>query len=173
MNTLCRWVLLFCSGCILYGLLENLLPRRGVYPVIKTVVTLYILLVVLSPVGSLGGGQLPPLPPAAENWQPGADSDLFWQKTAQALQTQLSQALADAGWQSRLLAVEVQTREDQVTGVALRLWLAPGEQAGAVQQLCDSLLDVPAAYSWDEQQAPPQQDADAPQQGAGAARQDG
>lgn len=154
MQALRQWVLLFCSGCILYGLLENLLPRRGVYPVIKTVAVLYILLVLLSPAGSLGAAALPQVPAAPSAAESAADDSGFWELTAKTLRQDLAGQLAARGWQSEVLAARLQARGAQLA-VTLWLRLAEGEDAEALCRLCDSLLGVPAAYRWEGEALPP------------------
>lgn len=149
METLRHWALLLCSGCILYGLLENLLPRRGVYPVIKTVAVLYILLILLSParsVDALLGQEVAPAPPVEVS---DASMDGFWQKTAQDLQQRLQQALTAAGLDAQLLNVRLQTDGGSLQQVQLYLRRGTAEDQ-AVRQLCDSLLGFAAAYEWEE-----------------------
>ncbi len=152
MEAVRHWLLQGCSGCILYGLLENLLPRRGVYPVIKAVVTLYILLVLLSPVHSIGDleVQLPQLPEeSAAAALPGQTQQQFWDTAAGVLQAQLTEALASAGCRARLLAVVPQTDGDTLLSVELRLSAQDSADKAAAQALCDSLLELPAAYIWE------------------------
>ncbi len=151
MEALLHGILLLCCGCILYGLLENLLPQRGLYPVIKAVVTLYILLILLSPVQSIGTPlrvreEAPLTPPTVETQ--GAQQGFLRQMSA-ALQKTLSDALLAAGEDVRLLRVEVQGTGTRIE--AVRLFLQAGENGdvASAERLCDSLLGMEAAYEWE------------------------
>lgn len=44
-----QWAMLLCVMCVLYSVLEGILPQKEPYPVIKLAGTLYILIVLLSP----------------------------------------------------------------------------------------------------------------------------
>ena len=149
MEALRRWILLLCSGCILYGLLENLLPRRGVWPVIKAVAVLYILLVALSPVQSLALPEngWPPLEEASSALPTDpAVQEAFWRQTGEELQKTLSQALEEAGVDARLLEAKL---SGENASVQLRLWVRDEAAQAAARQLCDSLFETAAEYEWE------------------------
>lgn len=148
MAVLRQWVLVFCCGCILYGTMENLLPRRGVYPVIKMVFTLYIVLILLSPAGAAaalrttGASQTP----ASSVTVPQAD---VLAGAAKTLQETLQDALRQAGLTVQLRRVQLEGSAETVTGVRLLFSDATPQERQAAQILCDSLLEMEAAYEWE------------------------
>ncbi len=152
MEGLRYWVLRLCCGAVLYGVLENLLPRQGVFPVIKMVTVLYIILLLLSPVqGQLW--QHPLLPqPAQQVALPAEETvkETVRQKTADVLQQRLEQALAAQGKGARLASVQLCGEGDCIGSVRLRLRADGTVDKAAVEKLCDSLLGVEGAYEWED-----------------------
>ncbi len=151
MEGLRYWVLRLCCGAVLYGVLENLLPRQGVFPVIKTVVVLYIVLLLLSPVQEQLWEQ-PLLQPAQQVLLPAEETgkESIRQKTADVLQQRLEQALAAQGGGAQLLSVQLRGEGDCIESVGLRLRADDQVDKAAVQKLCDSLLGVEGAYEWED-----------------------
>lgn len=151
MDGLRRWMLLFCCGCILYGLLENLLPRRGTFPVIKAAVILYIILILLSPVH----GIRMPLPEIREYsfsavQEAPLPQDAVLQSAAAVLRQKLEKALAACGQEAVLTGLWLDGSAAELTGVRLRLQAGAQTDKAKVQRLCDGLLGMEGAYEWQD-----------------------
>lgn len=148
-----QWVLLLCCGCILYGIIENLLPRKGVYPVIKAVFTLYILLILLSPVKTVFGssGYL------AQNNFSAAESvtasevstENFLNKTEAILQTKLENGLESSGLDVQLETLEVSGNQENIDRIFVRLRLGENTTQSQAEQLCNDLLGVKGVYEFE------------------------
>ncbi len=147
-----HWVLLGCGGCVLYGLLENLLPKRGVYPVIKAVIVLYILLLLLSPAGSVGAWETDRSPaqmPADSSLPQEELQNVFWQRTALEVNQTLTAALAKNHLPVQVLEVMPLCENNALKELHITLFAVQPVDAQTVQAVCDSLLEVPAAYIWE------------------------
>lgn len=150
METFQRWILLLCCGAVLYGVVENLLPRQGVFPVIKAVLTLYIILILLSP------GKMMPEPVLAEitvpavTTEPSVDEQSsVLEKTAVLLRMKLTDALREQGVNVQIAEVSLQQRGQEIQTVALRLRAGEETDCAAVERLCDGLLGVKGTYEWE------------------------
>ena len=149
MDKLQRLLLLFCCGCILYGLLENLLPKKGVFAAVKAAAVLYLILLVLS----AGQGQMTfsffpdafsdAVPPLAFE----ADAAAVNEKTAVVLRERLADALRESGLACELTAVRLPKDETESDGVTLTV-LAQEQDREKIRCICDGMLGFAAAYIW-------------------------
>ena len=148
MEKIKRLLLLFCCGCILYGLLEDLLPKKGVFAAVRVTAALYLILLVLS----VGRGQTELLT-SANAFSVGvpsisfeADADAVNEKTALVLQEKLADALREGGFACELTSVRFDENETD-GGVTLTV-TASEQEREKIQRLCNGMLGFTAAYIW-------------------------
>lgn len=122
-----HWALTICVACILVGALELLLPRQESFKSIKTVLALYILLSVLSPVkqvdwsGLAGAAQTAAAQPA--------DYSAYVDGYARSeLEAQLRQSLSGAGIEG-----DVQVRR-QENGISVTVQADQPDEACRIVQ---------------------------------------
>ena len=147
METLQRWVLLFCCGAVLYGVVENLLPRQGVFPVIKAVAVLYIVLILLSPIKNVEQ-TVPKLleMPQSVSPQPEDAQRAVLERAAVLVKERLASALRAAGADVRIGEVVL----SQTNGSVYVLFCGGAEARAEVERLCDEQLGVKGVYEWKE-----------------------
>lgn len=155
MDELRRWVLMLCCGCVFYGMLENLLPRRGAFPVIKAVAVLYIMLMLLSPVGKLRPDKsfLPDLSVSSGGAVLQQETDGFTQSAADVLRYSLVEALKAEDVGATLQEVRLQCSGNEIRSVHLVFQVLSEmteEDKLQIQQFCDGLLGMEGAYEWRE-----------------------
>lgn len=146
METLQRWVLLLCCGAILYGVVENLLPRQGTFPVIKAVAVLYIVLILLSPAKSVGEVSLE-LPEVSQDLSVSMQEpeQTVLNRSAVLIKEFLTQELCAAGLDAPIEAVTL----SETDGTVRVLFCADeGTEQSAVERLCDEKLGVKGIYEW-------------------------
>ncbi len=150
METFQRWILLLCCGAVLYGVVENLLPRQGVFPVIKAVLTLYIILILLSPGKTLQEPVLAEVSfPIMTQEVSLTEQSAVLDKTAALLRGKLSNALQEQDVDVQITEVSLQRHGQEIRSVILRLRSGKETDCAAVEQLCDSLLGVKGTYEWE------------------------
>ena len=146
MELLQRWVLLLCCGAVLYGAVENLLPRQGVFPVIKMTAILYIVLILLSPVkhAEKVTFELPELPQGV-SVQTDEMQQAVLKRSALLLKEELSEALRADGQDVQVAGLTVSETDGTV-----HVLLYAGEHADrtAAEQLCNERLGVKGNYEW-------------------------
>ncbi len=151
MEKLRHWVMLLCCGCILYGLLENLLPRRDTFPVIKAVAVLYIVSILLSPAQSLvalGTGWERQAPETVAT-APVLRQDAFLQRTEQLLYASLAEALQTQAPEAELLFLRLEGDEAQITEVHLKLRVPETVDREEIRRSCNDLLGMEGNYEWE------------------------
>ena len=146
METLQRWVLLLCCGAVLYGVVENLLPRQGVFPVIKAVAILYIVSILLSPIQRVKS-TVPEIPTLSQSAavQSEEAQRMVLEKSAALLKAELSEILYAAGQD-----VQIEKLILSETDAAAHIFFVAGEQTdrSEAERLCNEWLGAKGNYEW-------------------------
>lgn len=150
MSALQQWMLLFCCGCVLYGVLENILPRKGIFPVIKTVIVLYILLILLSPSGFRSVIKNVRLPDFQQEISLPDTQSGFDESLRRVLQQRVAAVLAVSGENARVVRLELSIRNGQISQVSIRLHTEGECDRQKLMQLCDDCLGLEGSYEFED-----------------------
>ncbi|MDD3429852.1 MAG: stage III sporulation protein AF, partial [Oscillospiraceae bacterium] len=115
MTAIKHWALIVCTGCIAISVIQSLLPRKNTFSVIKLMLTLYILVIVISPIQNISSLSADHFSfdlatDYSVDYDTGQTQALILNQTAENLSKTLKDALAEKGYEN--LTIQLQLEQD-------------------------------------------------------------